>query len=108
MPAPKSLPGFANWKGLLSIGIAYLWSIRDGKETSEVRYFISSLPIKVKQFAHAVRSHWGIGRGVGNGRDFGLLIGRGRCSPRRRGGPIAQNCPARHVEEDAEFVKHQG
>jgi predicted transposase YbfD/YdcC len=60
MPAPKNLPGFANWKGLLSIGIAFLWSIRDGKETSEVRYFISSLPVKVKQFAHAVRSHWGI------------------------------------------------
>src|SRR5580704_7064472 len=60
MPAPKSLPGFNNWKGLLSIGIAFLWCIRDGKETSEVRYFISSLPVKVKQFAHAVRSHWGI------------------------------------------------
>ena len=60
MPAPKSLPGFANWKGLLSIGIAFLWSVRDGKETSEIRYFISSLPVKVKQFAHAVRSHWGI------------------------------------------------
>ena len=60
MPAPKSLPGFNNWKGLLSIGIAFLWSVRDGKETTEVRYFISSLPVKVKQFAHAVRSHWGI------------------------------------------------
>jgi predicted transposase YbfD/YdcC len=60
MPAPKSLPGFANWRGLLSMGIAYLWCLRDGKETSEVRYFISSLPVKVKQFAHAVRSHWGI------------------------------------------------
>ena len=60
MPAPKSLPGFDNWKGLLSIGIAFLWCIRDGKETTEVRYFISSLPVKVKQFAHAVRSHWGI------------------------------------------------
>jgi predicted transposase YbfD/YdcC len=60
MPAPKSLPGYANWKGLLSIGIAFLWCVRDGKQTSELRYFISSLPVKVKQFAHAVRSHWGI------------------------------------------------
>jgi predicted transposase YbfD/YdcC len=60
MPAPKGLPGFAQWKGLLSIGIAFLSCFRDGKETSEVRYFISSLPVKVKQFAHAVRSHWGI------------------------------------------------
>jgi predicted transposase YbfD/YdcC len=60
MPAPKTLPGFSNWKGLLSIGIAFLWSIRDGKETEEIRYFISSLPVKVKPFAHAVRSHWGI------------------------------------------------
>jgi predicted transposase YbfD/YdcC len=60
MPTPKSLPGFANWKGLLSIGIAYLWCFREGKQTAEVRYFISSLPVKVKQFAHAVRSHWGI------------------------------------------------
>jgi predicted transposase YbfD/YdcC len=60
MPAPKSLPGFDRWKGLLSIGIAFLYCIRDGKETTEVRYFISSLPVKVAQFAHAVRSHWGI------------------------------------------------
>jgi predicted transposase YbfD/YdcC len=60
MPAPKSLTGFDRWKGLLSIGLAFLSCIRDGKETTEVRYFISSLPVKVKQFAHAVRSHWGI------------------------------------------------
>jgi predicted transposase YbfD/YdcC len=60
MPAPKSLPGLNRWKGLLSIGIAILYAIRDGKETTETRYFVSSLPVKVKQFAHAVRSHWGI------------------------------------------------
>ena len=60
MPAPKNLAGFDRWKGLLSIGLAFLSCIRDGKETTEVRYFISSLPVKVKQFAHAVRSHWGI------------------------------------------------
>jgi predicted transposase YbfD/YdcC len=60
MPAPKNLPGAARWKSLLSIGLAFLWSVRDGKETCEVRYFISSLPVKVKPFAHAVRSHWSI------------------------------------------------
>ena len=60
MPAPKSLPGFNKWKGLRSIGLAFLHCQRDGKETIDVRYFISSLPVKVKQFSHAVRSHWGI------------------------------------------------
>jgi len=60
MPAPKSLPGYERWKGLLSIGVAILHCIRDGKESIDTRYFISSLPVKVKQFAHAVRSHWGI------------------------------------------------
>lgn len=60
MPAPKSLPGYERWKGLLSIGVAILHCLRDGKETIDARYFISSLSVKVKQFAHAVRSHWGI------------------------------------------------
>ena len=40
--------------------MAILHCIRDGKESIDTRYFISSLPVKVKQFAHAVRSHWGI------------------------------------------------
>ena len=60
LPAPKTLPGFGLWKGLLTIGVAMLSGVRDGKETAEVRYFISSLPLGVKRFAHAVRSHWGI------------------------------------------------
>ena len=33
---------------------------RDGKETSEVRYYISSLPLGVKRLASAARGHWGI------------------------------------------------
>ena len=60
MPVPDDLPGLELWKGLKSIGIATLACIRDGKETFETRYYISSLPVSVKQFAHAVRSHWGI------------------------------------------------
>jgi len=60
IPVPETLRGLQLWKGLQSIGMATLVCIRDGKETVETRYFISSLEVSVKQFAHAVRSHWGI------------------------------------------------
>jgi len=60
LPAPADLPGFTLWKGLKSIGIVTSQCLRDGKETIEVRYYISSLAVAVKQFARAVRGHWGI------------------------------------------------
>ncbi len=60
MPAPASLPGLDRWKGLLTIGVAMLTCVRDGKETVDVRYFISSLAMGVKLFARAVRGHWAI------------------------------------------------
>lgn len=60
MPVPESLPGRQRWKGLKSIGVVTSVCTRDGKETDETRYYISSLPVGVKQFARAVRSHWGI------------------------------------------------
>ena len=60
MPAPKTLAGFGRWKGLLTIGVAMLHCIRDGKETTDIRYYISSLSMGVKRFAHAVRAHWAI------------------------------------------------
>jgi predicted transposase YbfD/YdcC len=60
LPAPKALPGFTAWKGLKSIGLVTSCCLRDGKETIEVRYYISSLRVDVKQFARAVRGHWSI------------------------------------------------
>ena len=60
MPVPADWPGLELWKDLKSIGIATLVCIREGKETIETRYFISSLAVSVKLFAHAIRSHWGI------------------------------------------------
>jgi predicted transposase YbfD/YdcC len=33
---------------------------RDGKEVSEVRYYISDQPPNAKRFAQAVRGHWSI------------------------------------------------
>jgi predicted transposase YbfD/YdcC len=60
LPAPESLPGFTLWKGLKTVGLVTSQCVRDGKETVEVRYYISSLPLGVKLFARAVRSHWSI------------------------------------------------
>ena len=58
---PESL-AFAKeeWSGLRSVGEVLTITERDGKETYDVRHFISSLDPKVRRFAHAVRGHWGI------------------------------------------------
>jgi len=63
LPAPEKLPGFMMWKGLKSIGLVTSCCVRDGNETTEFRYYISSLPTEAKQFARAVRGHWGIENG---------------------------------------------
>jgi predicted transposase YbfD/YdcC len=60
MPVPPDLADLELWKGLRTIGVATLACVREGKETMEARYFISSLGMGVKRFAHAIRSHWGI------------------------------------------------
>lgn len=63
MPVPEALGGAGPWKGLRSIGMATLVCKRNGQETGETRYYISSLPVGVKRFARAVRSHWSIENG---------------------------------------------
>lgn len=60
MPVPETLAGLDLWKGLRSIGAVASVRECNGKETVELRYYISSLEVRVKQFAHAVRSHWSI------------------------------------------------
>jgi predicted transposase YbfD/YdcC len=60
MPVPEILRGSELWKGMKSIGLATLVCTRNGQETGETRYYISSLPVGVKRFARAVRSHWSI------------------------------------------------
>ena len=49
---------FVNWPGAKSLGQAINVIERDGKQSSEVRYFVSSLDVGVKKFANAVRGHW--------------------------------------------------
>ena len=59
-PAPRDMPGFSKWNGLKTIGVILSICRRDGKETIDIRYYLSSLRLGVKQFARAARGHWGI------------------------------------------------
>ena len=58
--APADLPDLERWKNLKRIGIAISETIRDGKTTDEVRYYILSRKMSARSFGAAVRGHWGI------------------------------------------------
>lgn len=60
MEVPKELSSRNDWEGLNTIGIAVRHSEKNGKETSDVRYYISSLGLGVKKFAKYIRGHWAI------------------------------------------------
>ena len=49
LPVPENLPGLALWTGLKSMGVVVSECFREGKETVEVRYYISSLGVGVKR-----------------------------------------------------------
>ena len=52
------LPQRKEWSGLKSIAMTKNTITKNGSTTTEIRYFISSLPINVKEIARAVRGHW--------------------------------------------------
>jgi predicted transposase YbfD/YdcC len=58
--APADLPDLARWKKLKRIGIAISETIRDGKPTDDVRYYILSRKMGARSFGAAVRGHWSI------------------------------------------------
>lgn len=59
-PVPQDLPDRARWAGLKAIGLVINETVRDGRETTEVRYYILSRYLGAKRFAETVRAHWGI------------------------------------------------
>lgn len=58
--APADLADRERWKGLAAIGVAINITTRDGKTSDAVRYYILSRRLEAKEFADAVRGHWGI------------------------------------------------
>jgi len=60
LPAPATLPGRGEWKGLKSIGVVTSRRLKGDREAIEIRYYLSSLPVDVELFARAVRGHWSV------------------------------------------------
>jgi predicted transposase YbfD/YdcC len=60
LPVPRNLPGRSEWKGLKSVGMVTSRRIQGERESLEIRYYLSSLPVDVEQFARAVRGHWSV------------------------------------------------
>jgi predicted transposase YbfD/YdcC len=56
----RSLPRTERWKGLRSIGMVERECLEGDTRSVERRHFINSIPADAKQFAHAVRGHWGV------------------------------------------------
>jgi len=52
------LPHRKNWAGLKSIAMTRNTVTKNGAQTMETRYFISSLPLNAEEIARAIRGHW--------------------------------------------------
>jgi predicted transposase YbfD/YdcC len=57
---PRDLPDCRRWPGLRAIGWTINDTMRDGKRSYEMRYYIMSRKLSAKEFAAAVRGHWSI------------------------------------------------
>jgi predicted transposase YbfD/YdcC len=58
---PKDFAPAADWPQIKAIGYAMRWTtLADGRQMSEVRYYLSTRYVSGKRFAEAVRGHWAI------------------------------------------------
>jgi predicted transposase YbfD/YdcC len=58
--APRDLPDRKRWPKLAAIGWTINDTIRDGRRSYEMRYYIMSRKLSARDFAAAVRGHWSI------------------------------------------------
>jgi predicted transposase YbfD/YdcC len=65
-PATQAMVASGAWVGLATVVLVIRRCVEHatGKTSDDVRYFLSSLPAKVKRLAGAVRQHWGIENGL--------------------------------------------
>jgi predicted transposase YbfD/YdcC len=75
------------WVGIKTVGMVEATRIIGETSTTEVRYFLSSLPNEAEKFAQAVRGHWG----TENGQHWCLDVGMGEDACRIRMRDAAEN-----------------
>jgi len=64
-PLPAECRGLDAWAGLQSVVQVITTITHQGRETNEVRYYLSSLPpVRGARIAECVRQHWGIENGL--------------------------------------------
>lgn len=80
----------SQWEGLCSVGMVESRRTLQGKESVERRYYLSSLKADAKQFARAVRGHWG----VENALHWVLDVVFGEDQSRARTGYAVENLAA--------------
>jgi predicted transposase YbfD/YdcC len=59
-PVPKSVKNLERWHHVRAIGMSTNVTVRNGKEHTEIRYYIVTRYVSGERFANAVRRHWGI------------------------------------------------
>jgi predicted transposase YbfD/YdcC len=79
--------GAHEWEGLRAVGMVEATREIKGQISVERRYYLSSLPLDVKNFARAVRGHWGIE----NKLHWIMDVNFGEDQSRARAGYAAQN-----------------
>lgn len=57
---PANWPEAKRWPGLKRIGMVISDTVRGGKPSDEVRYYILSQELSARRFGTLIRSHWGI------------------------------------------------
>lgn len=60
LPASPKLPGFDLWKSLCTLVMVVRLTEKDGVQTGQVSYFLSSRKTQVKSLARLIRQHWQI------------------------------------------------
>lgn len=81
LDVPADLPDAGRWKGLKQIGMAVSETVRNGKPSDDVRYFILSQKMTARRFGTLIRSHWGIENSLHWQLD--ISFGEDRCRTRK-------------------------